>query len=308
MNVRRVGFPLSLPLICATACLAADQPPPAQFRADANVVLINATVLDRNSRPVRGLSRDCFRLFEGQTEQTIEYFGEDETPLSLAIVLDTSGSMNGKIAGARKVLSAVLEMSNVEDEFSLITFAERPEVVVPWTADAGEIQNRVLMTAPRGRTSLLDAVHLGLNGMRRAKNPRRAIVILSDGGDNYSRYSETQLSRVLEEANVQIYAVEMMDAPLLHDLTEEEMAGPDLLRRLCDRAGGQYFQVSSGSELKTVADQIAKELRSQYLLEYVPSSGARDGRLHHVQLKVQPPVGTRKLSVYWRRGYRAPEE
>jgi Ca-activated chloride channel family protein len=307
MNVRRVGFPLSLLLIFATASLAADQPPPAQFRADANVVLINATVLDRNSRPVRGLSRDSFRLFEGQREQTIEYFGEEETPLSLTVVLDTSGSMNGKMSGARKVLGAVLETSNVDDEFSLITFAERPEVVVPWTADAWEIQNRVLMTAPRGRTSLLDAVHLGVNGMRHAKNPRRAIVILSDGGDNYSRYSESQLSRVLEEANVQIYAVEMV-APLLHDQTEEEMAGPDLLRRLCDHAGGRYFQVSSGSELKTVADQIAKELRSQYLLEYVPSIDARDGRLHHVQLKVQPPVGTHKLSVYWRRGYRAPEE
>jgi len=302
--MQQVRYGLGVLMACATGCLAADQTAQANFRVDANVVLINATVVDRNNRPVRGLARDSFRLFEERSERSIVYFGEEEIPLSLAIVFDTSRSMGAHISGARQALGAVLATSNLGDEFSLITFSDQPEVKVPWTRDVGEIQNGVLSSLPWGRTSLLDAVHLAITEMRQSKNLRRAILILSDGGDNHSRHSERELSRLLEEADVQMYAVELSEVAALRDQSPEVLGGPDLLDRLCYRAGGRYFQVMDKRELTAVADQIGKELRSQYLLGYVPASGADDGKFHHVQLKVLHPAGASKLYVYWRRGYR----
>jgi Ca-activated chloride channel family protein len=270
--------------------------------------LINATVLDSHDRPVRGLDRDDFRLFEGKAEQTIGYFSEEETPLSLVVVLDTSGSMEANLSAARRALAAVLKTSNRDDEFSLITFSEHPGVTVDWTSDEAEIQSRGLLTRSSGCTSLLDAIHLGIGQIRHSHNPRRALLILSDGGDNNSRFTEREIVSQLEEADVQMYAIDMLGSPFLHDRTPEEAAGPDLLDRLCGRVGGRYFQVMDDRQLQTIADRIAKELRSQYVLGYVPASGAVDGRFHHVQLKVQRPAAGTKLSVYWRRGYRAPQQ
>ena len=306
MKVVRVccAFVLLLSSV-AVPCLA-EQRQTANFRSDANVVLINATVLDRHDRPVRGLSRDLFRIFENKAERPVTSFGEEDVPLSLAIVFDISGSMDGRLAGAREALGAVLENSNREDEFSLITFSDRPHVVVPWTSSAAEIQNRAPMDRPRGYTSLLDAIQLGLTQMERARNPRRALLILSDGGDNYSATTERQLTKLLEEADVQMYAVDMSVAPVLRDRSPEELEGPDLLERLCDHAGGRYYRVETSKELAKTADRIGDELRFQYVLGFVAPKVTEDGRFHRVRLQVVRPRGMPKVSVYWRRGYRAP--
>ena len=166
-------------------------------------MLINVTVLDGNPRPVRGLTRGDFHLFENKVEQRINYFGEEELPLSLAVVFDSSGSMDGKIAGASQALRAVLDHPGAEDEFSLITFADRAEMAVAWNPDAAEVRNRVALTRPVGHTALLDAIHLALTSMRSSTNRRRAVLVLSDGGDNHSRHTERQIARMLEEADVQ---------------------------------------------------------------------------------------------------------
>jgi Ca-activated chloride channel family protein len=278
----------------------------AAFRSDAYVVQINATVLDRANRPVRGLTRDNFRIFQDKVLQPISYFGEEEVPVSLAIVFDTSGSMSTNISGARKALRALLRNSNPDDEFCLITFAERPAVTVPWVSDESLIQNQLLFDAPRGQTSLLDAIHLALTQTKRAANSRRAILVLSDGGDNHSRYSESEIARTLEEAGVQMYAVDMAESPYLTARAAEELAGPDLLEWLCERAGGRYFPAHNDRELVDVADRIRKELRSQYVLGFVPPKGLEDGRFHRVQLEVARAGGGPRLFVYWRRGYRLP--
>ena len=292
----------------AAGALAAEKQAPGFFRAGANVVLVNATVLDRNHRPVRGLTRDRFRIFENKVEQRIGYFGEEEMPLSLAVVFDTSGSMGGKIAGATRALRAMLNDPNGDDEFSLITFADRPEVAVPWTSDAVAVQNRAAATRAHGRTSLLDAIHLALTQLHRANNIHRAILILSDGGDNSSRYTERQITRMLAEADVQLYAVDMSPAAILRDMPPEEVRGPDLLGRLCDYAAGRYFQAENQRDLAKTVDQIGKEMRSQYVLGYAPSNSAADGLFRHVRLQLLPVQGGAKLSVYWRRGYRSPAQ
>lgn len=308
MNIVVERFGIASLLFCVAVSTLLAQTRDAQFHADANVVLINATVLDRHQRPVRGLSRDNFHIFEDSSEQIITYFGEEDLPLSLAVLLDVSGSMNGKIAGARRALSAVLSDANEADEFSLITFAEHPRVTVPWTTAPAEIQNAVLMDQPHGRTSLLDAIVLGIRQLGQSKNPRRALVILSDGGDNHSSYTERQLNGMLDEADVQMYAIETSEAVFLPEQSPEEFGGPDLLSRLCGRTGGRHIEVQNGRQLAAAADQLGKELRSQYVLGYASPKGSADGKFHHVRVQVSRPPGSPKLSVYWRQGYRAPPE
>jgi Ca-activated chloride channel family protein len=275
------------------------------FRADSTVVLIGATVVDTHDRLVRGLGREDFRLYEDKVEQTIRYFGEEDVPLSLAVVFDTSGSMAGKLAGMRSALAAVLETSNPQDEFCLITFAERPQVAVNWTSDAAEVQNRVLAGPAHGRTALLDAIAAGLRQLRQSHNPRRAMVVFSDGGDNFSVLSGRSLAHQLEEADVQLYAIDTAEFLSLPDRAAEEIAGPNLLSELCDHAAGRYFQLSDPRDPQRVAERVSRELRSQYVLGYTPSNLAGDGKFHRLQLKVQRRPGTH-LSLRWRHGYRAP--
>jgi len=281
----------------------------SQFRADSSLVLVGATVEDTHDRPVRGLTRQDFRLFSDKVEQTIRYFGEEDVPLSLAVVFDTSGSMSGKLDSMRGALAAVLGTANPEDEFSLITFADHPQIAVPWTRDAGQVQNHVLAKPAHGRTALLDAIALGLQLIRQAHNPRRAIVVFSDGGDNYSRFSERALARQLEETDVQLYAIDTSDflMPPANSYAESAYEPPqtNLLSSLCDGAAGQYFQISNARDPERIAEQISLELRSQYVLGFSPSTLAGDGKFHRLQLKVQSPSGAHLL-VHWRRGYRAP--
>jgi Ca-activated chloride channel homolog len=277
-----------------------------QFRADANVVLINATVLDRRDRPVRGLTRDHFRVFEDKVEQKISYFSEEEVPVSLAVIFDVSGSMHDKMAGMRAALGTVLASANPQDEFSLVTFADSPRVAMGWTSNADEIQNRVLSESAHGQTSLLDALATGRALMKTAIHQRKAMLIFSDGGDNHSRWTERQLMQSLAEAGVQIYAIEVSEVSVPPvDAPPEIVGGQGLLQRICDDAGGRYFKAEDRRELSTAARQISQELRLQYLIGYVPTNNAHDGRFHHVRVDVERDRGTPRVSVFWRRGYRA---
>lgn len=305
MSLRRLVTPLAQFLCCSIAFAAETRTHRPTFEATADLVLINATVLDRHYRPVRGLTRDDFRLFENKAEQTIAFFAEEETPLSLAVVFDASGSMQSKIAAGRTALRDILRAPNDTDEFALISFSQQPEVTVDWTRDDSAILNRLFDTQARGRTSLFDAVHLALDILKRAHNHRAAMLILSDGGENNSRFSERTIARMLEEAGVQIYAVDMSPSQPPRERSAEEIDGPGLLARLCGRAGGRFFQVSPGNLAKT-AEQIRAELRSQYLLGYRPAAGQAGGKFRKVDLKVSRPPRTPTLHVYWRRGYRIP--
>jgi Ca-activated chloride channel family protein len=278
------------------------------FHADADVVLVNATVLDGHDRPVRGLTRNDFQIYEDKAMQNIAYFSEEETPLSLAVIFDVSGSMQGKMAGMRSALDAVLQSANTQDEFSLITFADQPAVAASWTPNPEEIQSRLLQASAHGQTSLLDALETGLATMKHARNARKAMLIFSDGGDNHSRATERELMRSLAEAGVQIYAVDTIEPLFFRQLSPEEIIGPDLLERLSEHAGGRYFQVNGKRDLAATAEQISRELRSQYVLGYVPAGDAKDGRFHPVRVQVGRKEGMPKISVFSRPGYRATGE
>lgn len=307
-----LGIVLGLVGASQAADGTAENSRPGQFRIEANVVLINATVLGPHDRPVLGLTRDRFRVFEDNSEQRIAYFSQEEVPLSLAVIFDASGSMEGKLPAMRAAVGAVLASGNPGDEIALVTFSDQPQLTMDWTSNPADIQTRLLDFSAHGETSLLDAIRTGLACMKQAKNARRAMLILSDGGDNHSRSGEREILHSLEEADVQIYAIDSTESWSLRTRAPEELMGPDLLARICDRAGGRYFQADSRRELNNAAEQISRELRSQYVIGYVPPSsgkaGANDGRFHHVRVQVKRDSGAPKLNVFWRKGYRAANE
>jgi Ca-activated chloride channel family protein len=299
-----VQFSFTIGLACAAGSAATKPVGREYLRADANLVLVSATALDSHNRVVRGLTQSEFRLFEDGVERKLVSFSEEELPVSVAILFDASGSMNGKLSQTRTALAALLKDSNPEDEFSLITFAGRAEVTVPWTHAEGDILNGAMPAQAKGSTALLDAVGMGVQQLRSSHNSRHVIVIISDGGDNHSRFTRGQLVAELEEANVQLYAVDVAPrSDPFADIDHAQIIGADLLGDLCDHAGGRYFTPNGQKELDTVADQIGKEIRSQYVLGFTPV--ALDGKYHRVQLKVVRPTGDSKICIYWRRGYKA---
>jgi Ca-activated chloride channel homolog len=288
------------------AAPADNDPRDATIRIDTNVVLIPVSVLDPMNRFVTGLDKENFKLLEDKVEQSITQFASEDAPLSVGLVFDTSNSMGSKLAKSRQAAAQFFKRSNPEDEFFLVQFNDRPELVVPFTHDNEEIQNRLTFTQAKGRTALLDGVYLAMNHMKKAKNPRKAILILSDGGDNSSRYTEAEIRNLVKEADVQIYAIGIFEAMGGRARSAEEMMGPGLLTELAEQTGGRHFAVENISELPDIAAKIGIELRNQYVLGYTPANGTRDGKYRRVQVKINPIRGFPTLRAYWRQGYYAP--
>jgi VWFA-related protein len=193
--------------------------------------------------------------------------------------------------------------ANPEDEAFLVEFADRPELVVPFTHDLGEIQNKLLSTRPKGSTALLDGVTLALQTMKKARNPRKALIVITDGGDNHSRYTFAEVRNRVREADVQIYAIGIfggMGSP-------EEASGPGLLSALSEPTGGHHF-VGSLRELTDIASKIGVELRNQYLIGYSPSNHERDGKYRRITVNPIQPRGLPKIKAHWRTGYFAPTQ
>jgi Ca-activated chloride channel family protein len=201
-----------------------------------------------------------------------------------------------------------LRTSNPEDEFFLIEFSERPRLSLGFTQDSAGIQKRILHAKPLGRTSLLDAVHLALSQMKKARNSRKALVILSDGGDNHSRYSEGEIKEAVRESDVQVYAMGILDPNDSPKRAPEERNGPRLLDELARESGGRFFPVESLDDLPDVCARIGTELRTQYVLGYAPTNAARDGKYRRVKVTLAVPEMAPPLRVRHRPGYYAPAQ
>lgn len=282
---------------------------PANLRVDTTVVLIPVTVTDPLNRIVTGLEKDHFRIFEDKVEQTVTQFSNEDAPVSIGIVFDTSGSMGPKLQKSRQAVAQLVKTANPEDEFFLVQFNERPELIMAFTRDAEEIQNRLTFTQSKGRTALLDSVYLAINEMKKhASNPRKALVIISDGGDNSSRYTENEIKNLVREADVQIYAIGIFEPVSSRGRTAEELAGPSLLSEIAEQTGGRHFPVENLNELPDVAAKIGTELHLQYVLGYAPKNRQKDGKYRHVQVKLAQPKGLPPLRAFWRLGYYAPTQ
>jgi len=272
------------------------------LRAEADLVLVPVTVTDRLNRPVLGLQKDGFTVFDQRDRQVIRYFSTQDAPLSVGILFDTSSSMRGKIERSREAVVQFLRTSSPEDEFFLVGFNDRPELLVNFTDSVEAIQSQISNVKPEGRTALLDAVYLGLDQMKRARNERKVLLIISDGGDNHSRYNVREVGLVILEAGVQIYALGIFDeAPR----TKAERMGPDLLSAITGITGGRTFSIHNLKKLGDATDKLAVELRDQYLIAYRPSDLAHDGKWHKISVRVTPLPDSSQLRVHAKGGYYA---
>jgi VWFA-related protein len=277
------------------------------IRVETQLVLINVTVTDPMNRFVTGLEKEHFQLYEDKKIQEVSQFSSEDAPLSVGLVFDASGSMGNKLQKSRLAAAQLFKTANPEDEFFLIHFNDRPELVVPFTTNTEEIQNRLTFTQAKGRTALLDGVYMAMNHMKKARNPRKAIIILSDGGDNSSRYTESEIKNAVREADVQLYAIGIFE-PMGRARTAEEMAGPGLLSEMAESTGGRHFAVENVNELPDIAAKIGIELRNQYVLGYTPANTVRDGKYRKVQVKLKQPRGLPPLRAFYRLGYYAPSQ
>jgi Ca-activated chloride channel homolog len=275
----------------------------ANIRVDVNMALIPVTVLDSTGHSVLGLTKESFRVFDGSEQRPIKSFGTHDAPVSVGIIFDCSGSMADKFRTARTAPAELFGQLNPEDEAFLITAADRAEVRQGFTSDFGEIQNALLFSQPKGNTSLLDAVFLGLETMKKAKNPRKALIVVSDGGDNNSRYSLRELTEIAAEADVQIYPMCLFDRPK----TSEEEQGPDLLAKLAFSSGGLTRIVRSAEEMRGAMGQLGVALHNQYLIGYYPPEGAPGGKYRKVQVTLLLPQGLPRLRIFARNGYYTPD-
>ena len=276
------------------------------LRIDSNLVLVPVTVTDPEDRLITDLNQERFRIYDDNVEQQIQHFTLEDAPVSVVFVFDASGSMREKLPKARQAVSEFARVSNPEDEFALIVFNNQARVQVGFTQESGDIVNGLTFVQAQGRTALLDAVCLALNQVRHARHARKAIVILSDGGDNSSRYRETEVKKRLREADAQIYSVAIVNPIAGHVIMPDEFSGPLLLNSLATRSGGMFFEVDGGDALAGVATKIGNALRNQYVLAYSPSTVQRDGKYHRITVKLDNAKGTLKLKATFRSSYLAP--
>jgi Ca-activated chloride channel family protein len=277
----------------------------ARIRVDVNLVQVPMTVTDPMNRLVTGLEKENFQLFDNNLGQTIKYFSSDDAPISIGVVFDLSGSMSSKFLRARKALTEFLRTSNPQDEFFVVGFNDRPAVIVDYTSDVDDVEARMVMLKPENRTALIDAVYLGVDHLRQAKYDRKALLIISDGGDNRSRYTEGELRRVVRESDLQIYSIGIFDT---FAATTEEQLGPVLLNDICEMTGGRLFKVGDVGDLSDIAQRISAELRNEYIIGYTPSVIKHDGNWRKLKVRLLPPPGLPQLTVHFRQGYYAPSQ
>ena len=280
--------------------------PGGTIHFDVDLALVNVTVTDPYNRLVTGLETDNFRVFEDNVEQEVVTFSAEDVPISIGVIFDFSGSMSNKVGKAREAALQFFKTANPQDEFFLVSFNERAELTSSFTNSVEDLQSRMMLTPPKGRTALLDAIYLGLSQMRGAHNAKRALLILSDGGDNHSRYNESDIKRLVKEADTQLYAIGIFDPLGNRGRTPEELNGPSLLTDVTDLTGGRVFSVERLEDLPDIATKIGMELRNQYVLGYHPSNKAHDARWRKIKIKLRAPKGLPPLSVYSKTGYYAP--
>jgi Ca-activated chloride channel homolog len=278
------------------------------FRADTTLVLVPVTVTDPSNRYVLGLTKSSFHIFEDGVEQTIASFSNEEAPLSIGLIVDVSGSMGLKLGLSSGAVSQFLKTMNSGDEAFLVEFSDQADVILPFTHQMDSIEQKMRVLSSGGLTAMLDAIHISVDEMKKASNPRKALLIISDGGDNHSHYNSAQIEDLVRQADTQIFAMGVFDAVGPFGLSLAELDGPRLLSELAEQTGGRALAATSDRELPTIAARIGVELRNQYVLAYTPTNHARDGKYRKLEVKLDQPAALPHLTARWRLGYSAPNE
>jgi Ca-activated chloride channel family protein len=304
MKVKGGGASLLLILLtCALSTSVAQerqiQQSPHVLTVDVDVVLATATVTADDGRFVSGLEKENFKIYEDKVPQEIAYFSSEDIPVSVGIIFDVSGSMKDKLKTAVDAAFTFIKGGSPDDEYFVIEFADRP-IGTQFTSDITKLQARLLSVKAKGRTALYDAVYMGLNQLEESNNPKRALLLITDGEDNRSRYTFSNVKEFIKEKDVQMFAIGVSDGP--SDMSAEQ--GRSLLRDLASISGGNSFFPSSVYSLEEICRNIARELKYQYVIGYKSTNTAKDGEWRKIKITAEYP--NNKLNVRSRAGYYAP--
>jgi Ca-activated chloride channel homolog len=309
MNRKNKTIIAAVVLVFAVSVITRAQQPasPKQspgLKVDVDLVLVNATVTDPQNRYVTGLDTEHFQIWEDKIEQKIAYFSAEDVALSLGVIFDISGSMKDKISIARDAAVTFLKTGNPDDEYFLVEFANRPEVAEDFTTDISRLQNRLIFAPAKGMTAMYDSVYLGLEKLKEGSNPKKALLLITDGEDNRSRYTFSNVKDFVKEQDVQIYSIGIVDA--FNSQLGTGRSGRAMIEELADLTGGRAFFPDSVYELEDICTKIAVELKNQYVIGYESTNEAKDGKWRKLRLKVNPPQGLPRLNVRSKSGYYAP--
>lgn len=275
------------------------------LRVDVELVSLSVSVTDERYRAFSGLRVNHFEVYEDKVRQQIASVSEVDAPISVGFVFDGSGSMANKIDLCKLAVRAFFQYAHPDDEYFLIEFNDRPHLLTGFTSRTDRIMAYVGAARGGGTTALYDAIYLALAEMRKARHSRKIILVLSDGADNSSRYSEKDVRASLRESDVQIYTIGVFN-PYSYRSTEEELYGPTNMARLAEMSGGNGFVLDNPAYLPDTTGKISRELRTQYEISYYPSNRIHDGRWRKVRVKVRAPAGAPILRAHTRSGYYAP--
>jgi Ca-activated chloride channel homolog len=314
MRLATVTIPLFL-LLAAAPAVSGDSSkgpetvtenaakPGSSIRIDVSMALVPVSVVDPDGRNVTGLQRENFRLLDGKEPRDIASFSREDQPVSVGLIFDCSRSMTDKFLVAREAPVQLFQRLNDQDESFLVTVTDAATLRHGMTSAFGELRDALLFTNPNGSTSLLDGVYLGLAQMRKAHNPRKALIVVSDGGDNNSRYTLREVKKIAMESDTQIFSIGLHGAPQ----TPEEQEGPPLLEDLARISGGIHYALRQASEMPEVMAKIGQTLHNQYVLGYYPPLTAQSGKYRPITVQLRVPEGLPPLRIFARAGYYTPE-
>ena len=271
---------------------------------NTDLITFTVTVTDTYGRYVSGLGKNAFTVLDEKKPQEITFFSDDDAPVSVGVIFDVSGSMSGdKIKRARDALSKFIQTSHNSDEYFLIAFNSRAQLLLDKTRDGNAVLDKLTFVQTRNNTALYDACYLGVEKVQRGAHPKRALLLISDGQDNNSRYTFNELRRLLKESDVVLYGVGILSGSDAG--SSMGMEGQGILDELASVSGGKAFFPRSNAEMDDIFEQIALELRHQYSIGYKPVNFTNDGRWHKIKVKVTPPRGLPRLFVRSKEGYYA---
>jgi Ca-activated chloride channel family protein len=265
----------------------------SNMRVDVRMILVPVTVTDPWDRPVMNLPTDAFHLYENNIEQKIVSLFREEGPVSVGFIFDASSSMKKRMDRSIAAIQQFLNNAGKGDEFFLVKFADRASLVQGFTSQPADIISRLSALQPDGWTALLDAIYLGVHYMKSAKNSRRALFVLTDGGDNSSRYTESEMVNLIRESNVRVYAIGLFERP-------------HFLEKIAAESGGKAYLAHSTKDLPETVDRLSNELRNQYVLGYYTNNPDNDGKYRKVRVTLTQSSPPKPLNVVWRHGYYAP--
>ncbi len=271
------------------------------LHVDSNLVLIGTTVTDQSGRFVPYLREKDFRLFDEGVEQRIRSVSVEDAPVSFGIVFDSSGSMAATLGVAKQALRGFLETANPDDEFFLVTVRSRPELTTGFLSDANDLLAKMSLETAHGYTALIDSVYLAASRLKQARNRRRALLVISDGKDNCSRYKQRDLKSLLRETDASVYSIGIRSSPVSFSPEGGWPSELDLLAGIAEETGGRYFEASDARELRGIFDRL--DIRLQYVVSYRPEAVSADGRYHKVKLKLAGRAHSEHLMAFWKPGY-----